>query len=114
MKAWKNTEETFAKKLGLIRVRRTDYSSSEPDCYNDYFVLEAKERKQGFPRLIEKAFKQCEGYVDKLFKKDGIKRIPLVGLHKWHTINGYYIVLKLDDFVKLLKEAKYEQKVDDR
>ena len=106
MKAWKNTEETFASMLGLKRVKRTDYSSSEPDCYNNFFVLEAKERKQGFPRLIEKAFEQCERYVDKLYKKDGIKRIPLVGLHKWHTVNGYYVVIKLSDFVDILEKGE--------
>lgn len=102
-KAWKHTEDVFAKALGLKRVIRTDWSSEAPDCYNDYFVAEAKERKQGFPKLIEKAFEQAERYAQKLNKEDGKSRIPIVGLHRWAT-RDYYVVIKLDDFVKIIKD----------
>lgn len=101
-KAWKHTEEVFAKVLKLKRIIRTDYSSEEPDCYNKFFILEAKERKQGFPKLIEQAFEQVDKYAKKL-NKNGKTRISLVGLHKWNTRKDYFVVVRLEDFLKILQ-----------
>jgi hypothetical protein len=103
-KAWKHTEEVFAKALKLKRIVRTNWSSEEPDCFNDFFVLEAKERKQGFPKLIERAFEQVEKYTKKFNKENGKIRIPLVGLHKWASKKDYFIVVRLEDFAKIIKE----------
>jgi len=77
MRGWKNAEIKFAEILGLKRQVRKDYSVSSPDMYNDFFVLESKNRKQGFPKLIENAFIQVGEYNDKFqgtFSESGVSR----------------------------------------
>ena len=104
MKAWKNAEIRFAKELGLMRVQRTIYSDSEPDCYNRTFILESKSRKQGFPKLIADAFAQVHKYNERLYRLSGIYRTELVGLHK-NGSRDYFIVIRLEDFEEIIKKA---------
>ena len=98
MKAWVKTEKDIAKILNGKRIERKSYGDSEPDVITERFVVECKSRKNGFPKLIEKAFEQVQAYAKRYNK------IPIVVLHR----NGkrgygrYFVVMEINDFKEVI------------
>jgi len=94
---WKNLEKAACKKLGCVRVvRGEDFSKHDLDGYNDYIVLDAKLRADGwgFLSLYEKLVKdQKELYP---------AQIPILVLKK-KSRRSFFIVMDVDDFCKVVK-----------
>lgn len=107
MKAWVNAEHKFSDTLGLTRLEHSkqNWGAVCPDALGglEYpgppLLLESKSRKNGFPKLIEKAMSQALAY------KEAAGRVCVVGLHKngGRGDSDWLVILQLKDFAEMVR-----------
>lgn len=98
MSAWKDLERRAAKKLGGVRLWRPDFSDSEPDGESDEFIWDAKcYKRHAVISLWREAWRKYQGHAKG-------RPLLLVLFAREHPRAGDFVLLRLQDFLDILKE----------
>lgn len=94
---WKALERRAAKKLGGVRLWRPDFSDSQPDGESETLVWDAKcYRRHAALSLWMEAWLKYRAYAKG-------RPLILVLFAREHPQLGDFVLIRLDDFIKLTK-----------
>jgi hypothetical protein len=100
---WKELEKTAARKLGGVRlVRGDDFGESMLDVEHEWLACDAKWRTK---LSVMTLFRKLEKDNDKIYGKG--TKIPIL-IMKEKGMRGELIVIKLDDFIKVVNGEGYK------
>ena len=102
---WKALERRAAKKLGGVRLWRPDFSDSQPDGESDEFVWDAKcYQRFSIITLWLEAWRKYARFAKG-------RPLLLVLYSREHRGAGDFVLLRMEDFISILKER--DQAYDD-